>query len=681
LNSPNLSSFIVGIISYIGVQCIEHTHYIHLMTDDSNKGTSLFHLDSSDSNNGKSSIGNNTLGRNELAVHSESCNDISSSKLDDDMMVHPDREWNQKDTIERSRRELPPPPPPPPPPPQSDRFFKPLSSHSANSDVEEVTESNVVLGRRDVVTPPVGATATTTTQNSTTTTTGSATNSVSTPQLSPSLIGSLRGISSPSNSQISVGSNPMLLNAVLSKKHFDLTPVTRNTSMDMYCDTTKNPNTSDGNLDSSIMTITPSSQQDTDSYLHGEHLAFPSDLSRATFASGPAMPPLQPVVQRRSSKQNISSDSSNIPSSLQNDNNMIVNDDTATFLHMDSIHGFYPNDLDVPTEPAVQFPSRKYYSFTTREQYEEACRYDPDSDDDLFIGSDDSDDESNLQKKRATHPPRGIFPRTGMTPYAPQSRPANFDIEQVPEEELKRIFISRGSSRDPNNNGVNLASSYDSSGEHFSNSETTTNLNFSNIPLGPIRIPSIHMANHLHNDSTTSISYTDQEDEDSIIVRIARNDSTGTNGNGSVTTNENDDASLSSYGSNINLQAMEQEQDDNFVTATKIHLRKQRKRKQRKKEEQDKAMEWLQSVEANPENDIAEAASSKFFTASSTTIPSPYYYHHSGTKHRNPVTMNAVPMQRQMSVPANITSSFTPSSATTIPTNTASKILKNPESS
>ena len=173
-----------------------------------------------------------------------------------------DHDVQQKDTIDGSRLHLPPPPPPPSS--QSDRFFKPVGITST----DDVLESNVPMGRRDVVTPPVGTAAPLSTIHSSTTGTGAVSASVSnttTPQLSPSTIASLRGISSPSNSQVSFGStNPTLLNSVLSKKHYDLTPVTRNTSSDVYCDAKTNINTSNHgeHLDTSVMTVTPSSQQD-----------------------------------------------------------------------------------------------------------------------------------------------------------------------------------------------------------------------------------------------------------------------------------------------------------------------------------------------------------------------------------------------------------------------------------
>ena len=400
--------------------------------------------------------------------------------------------------------------------------------------------ADAILGRRDVVTPPI--------THHTAVVTGSS--GATTPQLSPSMMTSLRGSSSPSHSQVSVGSaallNPSLMNAVLSSshKHYDLTPVTRNTS-DLYCDT-KGVNTTAAGIET--MTITPSSQE---GYLHGEHLAFPSDLSRASVSSGPAMPPLQPVNYRRNSSGNLGRDAS-------------VEDETdpSSFLQMDSIPtGLFRNEIEIPNEP-VQFPSaRKYYSFTTREQYEEACRYADDSDDDFYVPSDSDDDMV---------PGKGLLPR-GLTPYAPRSRPANFDIEQLPEEELKRIFITRGG------------------GENDEPRAREESAAGAAIPLEQ-RIPSLRMANHLLNESTTSISYTDNEDEDSVLRLAPRN--------------ENDDAaSWSSLGSNHRM--VDEEEDEVFAA----QLRRHRKRKQRKNEE---VLEWLQS--ATESANIAEAASSKFLT-------------------------------------------------------------------
>jgi hypothetical protein len=265
-----------------------------------------------------------------------------------------------------------------------------------------------------------------------------------------------------------------------------------------------------------------------------------------------------------------------------------------------------PLDLNVP-EP-MQFPSRKYYSFTTRKQYEDACLQDggmDDSDDDLYNRSDSDDDDNGAIGTR-------------LTPYAPRSRPANFDIERVPEEELKRIFITRGSNANNNTDASHRL--------------------LTEIPLDQ-RVPSLHMANHLHG-STTSVSYTDHEDEDSVLHL-----------------RDNDDASLSSRGSSLYLPAEEDmvrvatHVDDSMesIVDDEVFLllqRKQRKRKQRKKEQ--RAVEWLQSVEAD-QNILAEAASSKFLTGSNSPAT---------TFRRQP----AIALSRQVSSPSTLLTSKRPPS-------------------
>ena len=201
-----------------------------------------------------------------------------------------------------------------------------------------------------------------------------------------------------------------------------------------------------------------------------------------------------------------------------------------------------------------------------------------DSDDDLYNPS-DSDDE---------------LIGVGLTPYAPRSRPENFDIERLPDDELKRIFITRDA-------------------------------RLTEIPLGQ-RVPSLHMANHLHA-STTSVSYTENEDEDSVLHL------------------RDDDASLSSRCSSLYLPAEDDTlhpdtagEDDDILIA--LRQRKQRKRKQRKKEQS--AVEWLQSVEAD-QNDVAEAASSKFLTTSVTSR---------GPQGLRRQSSPALALQRQISLPA-----------------------------
>jgi hypothetical protein len=233
----------------------------------------------------------------------------------------------------------------------------------------------------------------------------------------------------------------------------------------------------------------------------------------------------------------------------------------------------------------IQFPTeRRFHTFTTRDQYEEALFLqhgagagygDGDDDDDLFNASDDESEEEGIVK-------------TKLRPYAPVSRPANFDIESLDENELNRIF----SRREEN-------SSIESSHQ---NHRLLNNA----IPLDDrqFSIPSIHMAHHLNPNDTTSISYTENDDEDSL-VRIV-----------------DDDASLSSKGSTGMLDDQVEslpDPDDAVVTALR---RQRRKRKQMKKEQQ--AVEWLQSVEDS--DGIAEAVSSKFLTGRQfhdVLVPSP----------------------------------------------------------
>jgi len=232
-------------------------------------------------------------------------------------------------------------------------------------------------------------------------------------ELSPGMLNSLRGSSSPSYSQVSVGSiGPSI--PLPPMKPYDLTPVTRNTSGEYAAP------------------VTPGE------FLHGEHLALPADLNEDT--PGPSLPPLKmsptkpPIVAI----------------------------------------GLPPEgNEEPPMVPAIQFPARKFYSFTTREQYEEMQEtYD--------LSDDDDDEDLDLVKLQAQI----------LKPYAPSRRADNFGIESLPDEELQQIFCTEGKA--PHR--------------------------LSAIPLEG-RIPSLHLANVLHGESLASItSYcTDGDEEDSLI--------------------------------------------------------------------------------------------------------------------------------------------------------------------
>ena len=310
-------------------------------------------------------------------------------------------------------------------------------------------------------------------------------------ELSPGLLSSLRGSSSPSYSQVSVGSigpTPVL---GLSRNTYELTPVTRNTSGE-YHTTAAAP-------------VTPGD------FLHGEHLALPADLNEDT----PSPPPLKMSV---SSKH-----------------------------HSVIVARGLPPEGNAPPE-AVQFPARKFYSFTTREQYEDtlACSMEPGETYDL---SDDEDED----------PDKALF----VQPYAPRRRRDNFDIESLPDEELQQIFCT--------------GSDESSTAQHRLSGA---------FPL-EARIPSLRLANRLHGSITSFTSYntdgTDNDEEDSL-VHI-----------------HGDADDCESLNSSSHLQDFSHEDEDDPIR------RKQRKRKQLLKEE--RAVEWLQSLDSSQ---VAEAASSKF---------------------------------------------------------------------
>jgi len=297
-------------------------------------------------------------------------------------------------------------------------------------------------------------------------------------ELSPGLLNSLRGSSSPSYSQVSVGSiGPTTLPGLPPPRTCDLTPVTRNTSGEY----------------AGAAPVTPSE------FLHGEHLALPADLNEETLG----MPPLKMTV----SKPLIAS-------------------------------GLPPEGNGEPLLPsaAVQFPARRFYSFTTREQYEvdllkESGTYD--------LSDDEDDEEDDVNKVM-------------VQPYAPLMRRDNFDIESLPDEELQQIFCTG------------------------SDESSTTQHRLAAVPLEG-RIPSLHLANRLQGSTTSFTSYhTDGDEEEDSLVHIHGD--------------ADDCESLSSSTSN-KLSSHDGDGDDDPIR------RKLRKRKQLLKEE--RAVEWLQSLDSS----------------------------------------------------------------------------------
>lgn len=211
---------------------------------------------------------------------------------------------------------------------------------------------------------------------------------------------------SPVTSQVSVGSVGPSMAAALLPKHYDLTPVMRNTSHE-YVEDARNKK------DRSRM-VSP----DDHDMLHGEHLALPSGLGN--HENGPPMPGLQ--LERKTG-------------------------------------------LNEP----IQFPSRKFYTFTSREQYEDS----------VFLTHE--------------HQP------TGLTPYQPDRDDDLRDIGILNDEGLEQIFAIRG--------------------EHSTNtgeSHRNHRLDLQDgCSLGERQssIPSIHLAHSMHGSIA---SYTECDDEESL---------------------------------------------------------------------------------------------------------------------------------------------------------------------
>lgn len=452
--------------------------------------------------------------------------------------------------------------------------------------------------------------------------------------------------SSPSTSQVSVGSLPpnfvsgLLLNSSNNNRHYDLTPVTRNTdhNLDQYADeqgvTAATAATTAAVVDKDgYNVISPD-----DGVLHGEHLALPADLQESSVQqqqqpvslSGPCIPKLRKAVRHKSvgtldqsiigqvpgmQPQSVVSSSHGHQQQHQQHSSLAAAS-AATTLGLHETH------------QAVQFPSRKFYSFTSRQQYEHALQQQRNAE---HHGAGDVDgvDDPYLQEPNDAG---------GLEPYQPSRHQDWGGVGAIPDQALSDIFIAR-------RRGTNGSSSGESHANHRL---------INPIPMDERQwsIPSIHLAHALQGSTTASYTENTEDDESLLFMR--------------------DDASLSSRGSSlylpgecasgeplgdatssntalpigfprlsvpVNAQQQQQQQASpilmnpqvmmDYATSSTIAQQQvndgvadssgdavavaRRKRKQRKKEQ--RAVEWLQSVEAG--NDVlAEAASSKFLTGS-----------------------------------------------------------------
>jgi len=385
-----------------------------------------------------------------------------------------------------------------------------------------------------------------------------------TPQISPHQEARTPAGGSPSTSQVSatsIGPTLALLNA--HSKHIDLTPITRNTSSS-FCDSENVVSPDDDIVDASF------------EELHGEHLALPSDLEAPTEGLG--------LAQVRG--------------------------------HLDEQ---VLREHEAAMQP-VEF-QRKYYTFTSRDQYEEAVKG--------ASADDDDDDQATYTPASNTpqHAPFSVFPAAGLTQYQPKR---DDDLETgvgtLPEEALQQIFAPRGTRIENKNHRLS-----------------------SPIPLEERQgsIPSIRLANRLHGSTLSFNTATDNtedyelEDEESLLyVRNVDQDDTSLSSRGSSLylpdNNAGTDGSALGLGPSprgaavvmeelnrviINAQAQHAATAATSGSDEAIPGEDRRKRKQLKREEkQQEAMNWLQSVEAD-QNMLAEAASSKFLTGR-MSIPS-----------------------------------------------------------
>jgi hypothetical protein len=396
------------------------------------------------------------------------------------------------------------------------------------------------------------------------------------------------GGSSPSTSQVSVGSVPPTLVAAAfptaPRGHFDLTPVTRNTSRDYVEDTMRGGggSTAKGAMTKSAATdhyavVSPEDRGGVmDEFLHGEHLALPSDL---TSEDGPPMPPLQPERSRSLGTL---------------DHEALRQHDAA----------FDRHEVGPDVAEPVQFPARKFYTFTSREQYEEAI---------------------NREQQHQAY-----YPQTAQHQAYQPSRDDDLEgVGTLPPEALRQIFITRRPSAD-----ASSSASEESHGNH--------RLVFQNpFPLGERQgsIPSIHMAHQLHGSATSYTDHTENtEDEESLLYLRGGDDEASLSSRGSSLYLPDHDKeiasavhSVPSLGPSLRGAVVMEELNRVMVDARRNHPSSalpqarppndgedvdhaRRKRKQLKKEEKQKsAMDWLQSVEAD-QNVLAEAASSKFLT-------------------------------------------------------------------
>jgi hypothetical protein len=489
-------------------------------------------------------------------------------------------------------------------------------------------------------------------------------------------VGGLTSSSSPSTSQVSVGSvGPTLVAALLNQRHhYALTPVMRNTAMhEVEASYATGKGRAVPGASSAHGVVSPDTvEEENGEFLHGEHLSLPADLSSTADEDGPILPlrkvagiPTFPTMQRAKSLGTVA--------------HALLSQETEKVAAVATLE-----TSGLPPPAPVDFPGRKFYSFTSREQYQRHG-----------VGGHVPEDDELSEESLGERP--------DLAPYMP-SRQEFEDVEEsAPPEVLDSIFIARRRrSSIARENPQVVVREEDEDGSH-------KNHRMLQVPIAMTdrqwSIPSLHQANRLATDGSLA-SLTDHPDEDSLLFV------TPSGGNEYVT--DEDEASLSSRASSLymsiggsggfgvptfvpttitsgriqdvheprfisldpphassdevpsfsfhpsvasssfgessapsafapsentkvvvespwNLLSGTQSSlsDENSAIAVDGDRAMRRKRKQRQREEA--ALSWIQSLQQQSEPAVAEAASSKFLTGRSLEGGAPHSFaHHKG---------------------------------------------------
>eukprot|EP00977_Amphora_coffeiformis_P018686 scaffold6655_cov169-Amphora_coffeaeformis.AAC.3 len=401
--------------------------------------------------------------------------------------------------------------------------------------------------------------------------------------------------SSPSTSQVSVGSvGPTLVASLLNQRHhYDLTPVMRNTTTSGDVHPLGPGMGRNAGADDNGVVSPDTVEEENADFLHGEHLSLPADLSTAD-DGGVILPNLRkstiPTLPMQRAK------------SLGTAAHMSFTDMPDMPKASIGIHRL----AELPPPAPVEFPSRKYYSFTSREQYKG-----------IAVGDDeDLSEEESLEE------------RPDLTPYQPTRQEFAEIEESMPPEALNSIFIERRRRRSLHGNSVAEVQEevVDEESSHKNH-----RLLQNPIPMTDRQwsIPSLRMGQRLATDGSLA-SLTDNLDDESLLYVLPYGGN-GVPSFGSAPTETTNKVVVESPW-NLLTGTHSSLSDENSAVAVDGDRALRRKRKQRQREEA--ALSWLQSLQQqSTEPPVAEAASSKFLTGRTQT--------HAFCKTNNPTSDDA----------------------------------------